>query len=151
MLVTRIIPSFAKEQPRWQFCSIEGFFTELTQLHVLIIGLDEGKQQCPLFKHFSTSVINLFFTLSMNHLKFKATEQLLKVIQNMVMGIWSYGVMFWLFYHLKMILLKLRMFNVHKHIVQNNDLLRQPLFGNCCSLPEISFYYQSVSIGYLAV
>lgn len=85
--------------------------TELTQL--LIIGLNEGKQQCPLFKHFSASVINLFFTLSMNHLKFKATERLLKVIRNMVMGIWSYGIMFWLFYHLKMNLLKLKMCNVH--------------------------------------
>jgi len=57
VLVTRIITSFAKEQPRWQFCSIEGFFTELTQLpvHVLITGLDEGKQQCPLFKLFCFS------------------------------------------------------------------------------------------------
>jgi len=38
---------------KWQFFSIQGFFTELAQL--LIIGLDKGNQKGPLFKHLSTS------------------------------------------------------------------------------------------------
>jgi len=51
LLVTRIISFFLSENRRkWQFCWIQGPFTEFAQL--LIIGLDKGIQKRPLFKHF---------------------------------------------------------------------------------------------------